>query len=75
MSKEAIIFGRVIRSFREAKNLSQEELSFESDVNRTYISHIERGKHQPSITTIFRLADGLQVRASELILAVEKELE
>jgi transcriptional regulator with XRE-family HTH domain len=65
-------FGQVVREFRLKAGLSQEALSFACGRHRTYVSLIERGKNAPSITTLWLLADALNVRPSEIIRRVEK---
>ena len=67
-------FGRVLRATRVKAGLSQEALAHESTVQRQFISLIERGENQPTITTIFRLAGALGTRPSELISRTEDEL-
>ena len=68
-SEEA--FGIVLRQHRLRLSLSQEELAIRSNVDRTFISHIERGKHQPTITTIFKLAQQLNLTPSQMIREAE----
>jgi transcriptional regulator with XRE-family HTH domain len=68
-------FGLVLRRVRKEKKLSQEKLALESDTNRTYISDLENGVYQPSISTIFALAKILDYRPGELINMVEDELK
>lgn len=70
-AKEA--FGRVLRFYRLQKKYSQERLSFESGVQRNFISLIEIGQNQPTITTIFKLAYALGVSATDLIRATDEE--
>lgn len=65
-------FGRVLRQLRLVSGMSQEQLGLESGVQRNFISLIETGQNQPTVTTIFRLAKALQIKPSELIAAVEK---
>lgn len=67
------IFGKVLRSARIKKSISQEELAFESDLDRTYISMLERGIHQPTLETIFKLSFALKVAPSSLVKLVEIE--
>lgn len=71
----ALAFGKVLRELRVAKGLSQEKLGLEADLRRTYISVLELGHQQPSLTTIFKLAKALNSRATYLIELVEIELE
>lgn len=66
-------FGRVLRSLRKERGVSQEDLALEADLQRNYVSLIERGVNQPTITTIFKLALALKMRPSEMIARVEVE--
>ena len=64
-------FGAALRTCREKVGLSQEELAFESEVHRTYISELERGLKNPSLMTIDRLASALGMKAGALVSAAE----
>lgn len=68
-------FGHVLRKLRQAAGMSQEQLGLESGVQRNFISLIETGQNQPTITTIFKLAGALDVKPSKLIAATEKFME
>lgn len=59
--------GANVKRLREAKGLSQEELAFQADMHRTYVSGIERGKRNPTVTVLERLAKPLDVTAGELL--------
>ena len=61
------ILGSNVRKLREAKGWSQEDLGEKSDLHRTYVSGIERGVRNPTLTIIFKLAGALGVEASKLI--------
>ena len=75
MSGEPIkSFGLVIKQMRKELGLSQEALADEASLDRTFISQLETGTKQPSLTTIFRLAVALRVEASDLLLRVEAAL-
>ena len=67
-------FGQVLREYRKRANLSQEKLAQESDLDRTYISLLERGLRQPSITTVFRLSTALNISLTEIISALEAKV-
>ena len=69
-----VAFGQVIRELREGAKLSQEALSHQCGLHRTYVSLIERGKNAPSITTLWRLAEALETKPSLIIRRVEKQL-
>jgi transcriptional regulator with XRE-family HTH domain len=64
-------FGQVLRSIRQGRGLSQEELGFDSGYHRTYISLLERGINSPSLATILKLSSVLQIRGSEVLRRVE----
>ena len=66
-------FGLVLRELRTSKGLTQEELGFEAGVRRTYVSILELGQQQPSLTTILKLASALGVTAGELMALVEQK--
>lgn len=62
-----IAFGRALREARTSLNYSQLKLGELTGRHFTYISQLERGKSQPSITTIFMLAEYLDVNPEELV--------
>lgn len=66
--------GRALRRLRHTAGLSQEQLGLEAEVQRNFISLIETGQNQPTITTIFKLAQALGVKASELVAEAEQEM-
>lgn len=76
MSGEPIkAFGLVIREMRKTRGVSQEVLSDEAGLDRTFLSQLETGRKQPSLLTIFQLAAALQENASELLRQVESKLQ
>ena len=56
-----------LRKFRQARGLSQEELAHRADIDRTYISALERCVYAASIDVLGRLAGVLEVDAAELL--------
>ncbi|MGF6287030.1 helix-turn-helix domain-containing protein [Pseudomonas silensiensis] len=66
-----LAFSRVLRERRKLAGLTQEKLALEADVQRNYVSLIERGVNQPTITIIFKLAAALKCQPSALIADVE----
>jgi transcriptional regulator with XRE-family HTH domain len=68
-------FGRALRRRRERLEVSQEALALTSEIHRTYISELERGLKNPSLSTIDRLAAALRTKASALIADAEAELD
>jgi transcriptional regulator with XRE-family HTH domain len=65
-------FGQVLRRHRLEAGLSQEQLGLESGVQRNFISLIETGQNQPTITTLFKLAAALHKAPSILIAEAEQ---
>lgn len=65
------IFGEVIRSYRKEKRISQERLALDSDLQRSFISRMERGLTQPTLVTIFELAQALDVEPRLIITEVQ----
>ncbi len=71
--KWLIAFGDAISDRREAINMTQQELSDRSGVNRTYISDIERGRRNVTVTTAKRLAAALKLDASQLLSDADRK--
>ena len=68
-----VVFGRVLRGLRLERGLSQEALAFDAGVQRNYISLLERGINQPTISVIFKLSTALGIRPGALVEQVEIE--
>jgi transcriptional regulator with XRE-family HTH domain len=67
--------GNVIAQFRQKKGVSQEVLSGLADIGRTHLSAIERGERKPTMETLYRIANALDVNMSDIIIEIEKEIE
>tara|TARA_Y100000296_G_scaffold64751_1_gene76095 strand:- start:153 stop:380 length:228 start_codon:yes stop_codon:yes gene_type:complete len=61
------LFGKRVRTERLARNLSQEQLASLADLDRTYVSGVERGKRNVSLVNISRLSKALNISMSSLI--------
>lgn len=68
-------FGKVLRELRERADLSQEELADAADLDRTYVSMLERAVRQPTLETLFRIADALEVAPATLVARTSAELQ
>jgi transcriptional regulator with XRE-family HTH domain len=64
-------FGEVLRQIRKGLGVSQESLGFDSSLDRTYISLLERGLKSPTIRTLFAVAKVLDVRPSDVLRQTE----
>ena len=62
-----VIFGKNVRRVRQQKNLTQEQLAFEAEIDLTYVGGIERGKRNPSLVVMARIADALSVPLPKLL--------
>lgn len=61
------LLAKNVRALRKNAGLSQEGLAFECDIDRTYISKVERGIANPSLLILFRISDVLQVEINDLL--------
>jgi transcriptional regulator with XRE-family HTH domain len=70
-----LVVGEKIRSLRKERGLSQEELGAKAELHYTYIGAVERGEKNCSITTLARIAQGLNVEMGELVGNKETTLD
>jgi len=70
-----VAFGKVLRSLRLERDMTQEALGFEADLQRHYISLLERGSSSPTLKSMFRLAAALQISPVELMSLVVAEIK
>jgi transcriptional regulator with XRE-family HTH domain len=66
------VFARNLKRLRLAAKLSQEELAFRADLDRTYISALERGLYSASVVTIERLSKALDAEPTEFLQRLAK---
>jgi len=69
----AQLFGSVLREVRNSKKLSQEELADNSNLDRTYISMLERGIKTPTIQTIFQICNSMSVDPSIIVQKIQEQ--
>jgi len=60
------LLAKNLKRIRQRQKISQEELSFRCELNRNYLSDIERGNRNPSLKIIEKIANGLKVNVIEL---------
>jgi len=68
-------FGQVLRDCRTKAGVSQEKLAGLAEVDRTYVSLLERGLRQPSLGTLFRLAQALDVAPATMVSRAASMIE
>lgn len=66
------IVGQNVRRLRERKRLTQEELAFEAEIDLTYLGGIERGRRNPSLMVMARIAHALSIPLSMLVEVSKK---
>nr|WP_124373561.1 helix-turn-helix transcriptional regulator [Pseudomonas chlororaphis] len=64
----------MLRQRRKEAGLTQEQLAHDADIQRNYVSLIERGIHQPTVVVLFKLASALKCPASAILIDLETEL-
>jgi transcriptional regulator with XRE-family HTH domain len=62
-----VILGKNVRQLRLQKGMTQEELAFAAEIDLTYMGGIERGKRNPSLLVMGRMAEALSVPLAKLI--------
>jgi len=67
-------FARVLMSLREERGITQETLAFDSGYHPKYISLLERGKYNPSLTAILEISSALNISGADLVRRVENLL-
>lgn len=68
-----ISFGKNVQLYRKALNISQEELAFRAELNRTYIGMVERAERNISLKNAKKIADALNIKLDDLLSGYEKK--
>lgn len=68
----AKVFGEVLKELRNEIGISQENLAYESELDRSYISMLESGLRKPTISTLFQISNPLKKTPSEIMKIVEE---
>ncbi|HAF41155.1 MAG TPA: transcriptional regulator [Sphingobium sp.] len=61
------IVGRNVRRLRQSAGLTQEQLAFDASIDLTYVGGIERGRRNPSLLVMVRIAEALKVEPQALL--------
>jgi len=69
--KTLLSFGRNVARLRDEKGFSQDKLAEKADLDRTYLSGIERGVRNPGIKVVIKLAKALGVTVDQLCKGVD----
>lgn len=71
----SVVFGRRLRELRAKHGLPQDALADRTGLHSTAISRMERGLREPRVSTVLRLADGLDVQPGDLVNGLGAEAE
>ena len=71
MNYDNKITGMVIKELRQEKGLTQEVVSGLANIPRSHLAMIENGQISPKVDTLWRIAEALEMKLSELIERVE----
>ena len=66
--------GQTVSFFRKQKGISQEVLSGLADIGRSHLSAIERGERKPTLETLYRICNALDIKMSTFVLKLEEIL-
>jgi transcriptional regulator with XRE-family HTH domain len=69
------VLGNELRKARIAAGLTQEELAFRAKVSRNYVSLLELNEKSPTVQTLIRVCNALQIKASALIARAERKAD
>jgi transcriptional regulator with XRE-family HTH domain len=61
------VLGRNVRKIRQQRRMTQEKLAFAAEIDLTYVGGIERGKRNPSLLVMARIAEALSVPLTRLL--------
>ena len=64
-------FGEVLKVQRKVRKITQKDLAAKVDVDKTYISKLERGLRKPSLEVAINLANMLEIPMAEIVAEVE----
>lgn len=68
------MFAANLRRLRNAKGVSQDELAYEANVSRSYLSQLEKGTFYASLNVVGRLSEALGVEPAELLKIPQKRM-
>lgn len=72
---DAVVVGRVIANIRKQNGMSQEVLSGLAVIARSHLSAIECGDRKPTLETLYRICNALNIKMSVVVKCIEDELE
>ena len=67
--------GKVLLRLRTDKGISQQKFANTCDIDRSYVSRIERGLQSPSLINLHKICNALEIKVSAFMVLVESELK
>lgn len=64
------ILGDNVRKYRKLRGLTQEQLALDAEMERSYVSDLERGTRNPSVKAVGRLAEALNIEPYLLLIPI-----
>lgn len=72
---DAVLIGQILQEYRVKKGMSQELLSGLAGLDRTHYSKIERGLRSPTLDTLFKIAQALEIPPHEIVQTIEGRMD
>jgi len=69
-----VIIGNILKELRDKKGLTQEQLSGLATLDRTHYSKLERGLRSPTIETLFKIAQAIDIKPHEIMMIIENRI-
>ena len=71
----AMAFGEILKELRKQAGISQEDLANECELDRSFISMLERGLRMPTIETLFKVSKAFEKAPFEIIKLLEDKMK
>ncbi|MDR1323828.1 MAG: helix-turn-helix transcriptional regulator [Candidatus Margulisbacteria bacterium] len=71
MKSEFLILSQKIKETRQQRNMTREKLAFENDLSKPTITRLERNEFDPKLSTLLKIAQGLDIKISELLSCLD----
>jgi transcriptional regulator with XRE-family HTH domain len=71
MKSEFLILSRKIKEIRQQRKMTREKLAFENDLSKPTVTRLERNEFDPKLSTLLKIAQGLDVKISELLSCLD----
>ncbi len=66
-------FGDAVKRYRQKINITQDELAHRAEIDRSYMSQIERGLKNVTLPVVYKLAAALNIKPSKLVAEIEED--